>query len=62
MKDNHDFLLCGLMIGIGIGILVGVLIMKEQYADSIIKWNEVTYKYSYCPYCGEKLGIAFDEE
>ena len=51
-----------LFLGFFVGIICGVLLMKIVYADSISKWDEVTYKYSYCPYCGEELGIGFDEK
>lgn len=57
-----DKLLIGLCMGFCIGLLFGVLWMKWIWGDNIDKWNEVTYKYSYCPYCGEELEIGFDDE
>ena len=59
---KEDSLLLGLFVGVIVGMISGIFLMKVFYADSIDKWNEVTYKYSYCPYCGEKLEIGFDDK
>lgn len=57
-----DNLMLGFFVGIIIGVIGGVIMMKAIYVESVDRWNEVTYKYSYCPYCGEELGIGFDDE
>jgi hypothetical protein len=59
---KNDNLLLGLFVGVLGGMICGALMMKVIYADSIDRWNEVNYKYSYCPYCGEELGIRFDDK
>lgn len=60
--DKFDYILIGLVIGFLVGAFSIVFVMKTIYIDSIERWNEVTYKYSYCPYCGEELGIGFDDK
>lgn len=57
-----DKLLLGLCMGFMVGLVGAILLLRAIYSDSIDRWNEVTYKYSYCPYCGEKLGIGFDDK
>lgn len=57
-----DKLLLGLCIGFMVGLVGAILLLRAIYADSIDRWNEVTYKYSYCPYCGEELEIGFDDK
>lgn len=57
-----DNILLGLVVGVILGMIGGMFMMKVIYADSIDRWNEVTYKYSYCPYCGEELEIGFKDK
>lgn len=57
-----DNLMLGFFVGIIIGMIGGVFMMEAIYIESVDRWNEVTYKYSYCPHCGEKLEIGFEDK
>ena len=49
------------LLGFVIGITFGILLVRAVWSENIDRWNEVTYKYSYCPYCGEELEYKLED-
>ena len=47
--------LAGIIMGFLIGFTIAVFLAKYIWVNEATYYNEVHYKYTHCPFCGELL-------